>query len=136
MAVHEIYSTALATSGGLLWAFGLYCLQPARRYRVTRELRREKRAREEAERAYFTLLAESPSPYEPARVVEARTPLPRFLIVRGQGRAQQTIKSMRFDPDDPDDTEYKRNWADEICDMVNTDVEIAPAGTPRIPGRG
>ncbi len=129
METSGIFSAALSTSGLLLWAFGLYCLQPARRYRVTRELRKEKRAREEAERAYFSLLSESPSPYEPARVVEARTPLPRFLIVRGRGWAQQTIKVIRFDPRDPDDTEYKRNWADEICDMVNTDVEIAPAGS-------
>lgn len=113
----------------LLWAFGLYCLQPARRYRVTRELRREKRARRAVEESYLDLVAHMPSPLEPARVVEARTPLPRFLIVRGRGRAQQTIKVIRFDPRDPDDTEYKRNWADEICDMVNTDVEIAPAGS-------
>lgn len=124
MAVHEIYSTVLATSGVLLWAFGLYALRPDRRLRMARELRREKRGREEAERAYIALLAESPSPYEPARVVEARTPLPRFLIVRGHGRAQQTIKVIRFDPRDPDDTEYKRNCAVETCDMVNTDVEV------------
>ena len=110
---------------GIYIGFGLMTFAAVLGYYENRRLLKDLKRAEMDNRDFRNLLIAQKIDYQyavgsPAKVEEViNSIVPYFRVYRKGREDKHTVQYYKYDPNDPDDREYKRIHAEEVAEMLN-----------------